>query len=103
MTEKKNAAQVAAQAEPCPKKAAMDCSSTFGIKFPEDVIAPIRVSQERLTWLEHLFRCIADDPGAGLHAKRLAQMGRFVASEAADFADVSHTDMLAVIKNGGAA
>ncbi len=103
MTNKNNAARVAVQAKPCQKTAPMDCSSTFGMKFPEDVIAPIRVGQERFTWLEHLFSCIADDPGVGLRAKRLAEMGSFVASEAADFADVSHTDMLEVIKNGGAA
>lgn len=66
MTKQNNAARVAVQAEPCPNLAPVDCSAVFGVKFPEDVIAPIRVAQERLSWLEHLFNCIATDPQAGL-------------------------------------
>lgn len=92
-----------AMAEPAQKLAPVDCSAVFGEKWPEDVIAPIRVAQERLSWLEHLFNCIATDPQAGLRAQRLAEMGRFVASEASDLADCCHTDMLEAIKKGGAA
>lgn len=103
MTKQNNAARVAVQAEPCPNLAPVDCSAVFGVKFPEDVIAPIRVAQERLSWLEHLFNCIAIDPQAGLRAQRLAEMGRFVALEASDLADCCHADMLEAIKKGGAA
>lgn len=103
MTKQNNAAQAAVQAEPCPNLAPVDCSAVFGVKFPEDVIAPIRVAQERLSWLEHLFNCIATDPQAGLRAQRLAEMGRFVALEASDLADCCHADMLEAIKKGGAA
>lgn len=103
MTASKNAACVAVMAEPCQKLAEVDCNAIFGTKFPEDVIAPIRVAQERLDWLEHLFCVIADDPKAGLRVKRLAEMGRFIASEASDQADCCHTDMLEVIQKGGAA
>lgn len=132
MTTKNNAARVAVKAAACPdtatkakpqdvfdciaadlpreqwaeamaKAPAVDCSSVFGVKWPEDVISPIRVAQERLTWLEHLFNCIATDPQAGLNAKRLAEMGRFVASGASDLADCCHADMLEAIKKGGAA
>ena len=92
-----------AMADAPQKLAAVDCSSVFGVKWPEDVIAPIRVAQERLTWLEQLFDAIADSPGIGFRAKYLAEMGRFVASEASDLADVCHTDMLEAIKKGGAA
>lgn len=106
MTSKKNAAQVAAQAEPCPdfkSGQAVDLHAVFGERFPEDVIAPIRVAQERLIWLEQLFDAIADSPGIGFRAKYLAEMGRFVASEASDLADCCHADMLEAIKKGGAA
>ena len=103
MTKQNNAARVAVQADPCPNLAPVDCSAVFGVKFPEDVIAPIRVAQERLSWLEHLFNCIATDPQAGLRAQRLAEMGRFVALEASDLADCCHADMLEAIKKGGAA
>lgn len=95
--------RMATQAKHCPNLARVDCSAVFGMKFPEDVIAPIRVAEERLTWLEHLFNCIATDPMAGLHAKRLAEMGRYVASDAAELADCVHADMLKAIKKGGAA
>ena len=103
MTTKNNAARVAVQAEPCQKLAFTDCSAVFGVKWPEDVISPIRVAQERLTWLEHLFCAIADDPKTGLRVKHLAEMGRFVASEASNQADCCHADMLEAIKKGGAA
>ena len=92
MSTSKNATSVATQAAAC-----------FGVKFPEDVIAPIRVAEERLTWLEYLFNCIATEPTAGLRAKRLAEMGRYVASDAAELADCVHADMLKAIKQGGAA
>lgn len=92
MNTPKNAASVATQAAAC-----------FGAKFPEDVSEPIRVAETRLTWLEHLFHCIATDPQAGLRAQRLAEMGRFVASESADLANCSHADMLECIQKGGAA
>lgn len=81
----------------------MDCSAVFGMKFPEDVIAPIRVAKDRLTWLEHLFNCIATDPDSGLRAQRLAEMGRFVASDASDMAEGCHADMLEALKKVGAA
>ena len=103
MNARNNAAQEAVGAKPCPNLAPVDCSAVFGVKFPEDVIAPIRVAQERLSWLEHLFNCIATDPQAGLRAQRLAEMGRFVALEASDLADCCHADMLEAIKKGGAA
>ena len=95
--------RMATQAKPCPNLAQVDCSAVFGTKFPEDVIAPIRAAEQRLTWLEHLFNCIASDPDSGLRAKRLAEMGRYVASDAADLADCAHTDMLKAIQKGGAA
>ena len=103
MTTKNNAARVAVQAEPCPKLAYTDCSAVFGVKHPEDVIAPIHVAQEHLNGLEQLFAAIADDPKAGYRAKRLAEMGRFVAQETSDYAAVAHEDMLEAIKKGGAA
>ncbi len=92
MSTSKNATSVTAQAAAC-----------FGVKFPEDVIEPIRVAEGRLTWLEHLFHCIASDPQAGLRAQRLAEMGRFVASESADLANCCHAGMLECIQKGGAA
>lgn len=100
MTKPNNAARLAVQAEPGPNLAH---GTVFGVKFPEDVIAPIRVAQERLSWLEHLFNCIATDPQVGLRAQRLAEMGRYMASEASDYADCCHADMLEAIKKGGAA
>ena len=93
--------RVATQTNARQKPTQGDCSAVFGVKCPEDVIAPIRVAQERLSWLEHLFNCIATDPQAGLRAQRLAEMGRFVALEASDLADCCHADMLEAIKKGG--
>lgn len=103
MNTQNNAARVAVQAEPCPKLASVDCGAVFGVESPEDVITPIRVVQERLTWLEQLFDAIADSPGIGFRAKYLAEMGRYVASEASDYADCCHKGMLEAIKKGGAA
>lgn len=87
----------------CRSLTTVDCSAVFGTKSPHDVIAPIRVAQERLTWLEHLFNCIATDSKAEPHTKRLAEMGRHVAADAADLAESVHADMLEAIKKGGAA
>ena len=92
-----------AMADAPQKLAAVDCSSVFGVKWPEDVIAPIRVAVERLNQLEQLFASIADDPAAGYRAKQLAGIGRFVAQEVSDYADGCHTEMTQAIKKGGAA
>ena len=54
-----------AMADAPQKLAAVDCSSVFGVKWPEDVIAPIRVAVERLNQLQLLFASSADDPAAG--------------------------------------
>lgn len=62
----------------------------------------IRLASEGLTWLEHLFLCIANAPDAGLHAKRLAEIGRYLASDAADSADCAYAEMRSDIEKGGA-
>ena len=63
----------------------------------------IRLACEGLTWLEHLFLCISNDPEAGLHTKRLAEIGRYLASDAADSADCAYAEMRSDIEKGGAA
>ena len=63
----------------------------------------IRLASEGLTWLEHLFLCISNDPEVGLHSKRLAEIGRYLASEAADSADCAYAQMRSDIEKSGAA
>lgn len=103
MNARHNTAQQAVQAGLCQKQALSDCERIFGVKHPEDVVSPIRVASERLTWLENLFSIIADDPKVSLQARRLAEMGRYVASDAADYTDCAHAELLEAIQKGGAA
>lgn len=63
----------------------------------------IRFACDRLTWLEHLFTSIVDDPNASPHARCLGEIGRFVAADVSDFAIDACTDLLETIEKGGAA
>ena len=103
MTTPNNAARVAVQAEPCQKLAPTDCSAVFGVKFPEDVIAPTRTAADALSWVEEVFKTIAEDAGSTARIRSLARMGAYLAGDMANLADCSHEDMLKAIKEGGAA
>lgn len=103
MTSKKNAAQVAVLAEPCQKLDHTDCSAVFGVKWPEDVIAPTRIAADALDWMEKIFLTIAEDDGSTVRIRTLARMGAYLAADMANLADCSHGEMLQAIKEGGAA
>ena len=98
-----NSVRIAVHDAPCLNQTTVDCSVVCDGKFPEDVIAPIQVAEQRLSWPENLFNCIASDPDSGLRAKRLAEMGVYVASDVAELVNYAHTDMLKAIKEGCAA
>ena len=63
----------------------------------------VRLACGRLSWLEHLFSAIAHDADAGVHARSLAEVGRFIAADVADFAVDACSDLVAEVTKGGAA
>lgn len=98
-----NSVRIAVHAALCLNLTTVDCGVVCDGKFPEDVIAPSQVAEQRQSWPKNLFNCIASDPDSGLRAKRLAEMGVYVASDVAELANCAHTDMLKAIKEGCAA
>lgn len=114
MTSKKNAAQVAAQAEPCPDfksdqvvdarlQAQQDCKRIFGEFYPEEVISPIHRAAETLYWLGQVFDTIAADPKASARIKSLADVGAYLAGDVANISGAYFEKMQAAMKKGGAA
>lgn len=111
MNEKKNAAHVAVQAEPCQKtalqagqhRAQMDCKRIFGVDSPDGVIAPMLMAVDALGWLEQVLQTIATDAGVTPRIKCLADMGAYLAADIAGLSADLHGQMCDAIKNGGAA
>lgn len=63
----------------------------------------VRLACGRLSWLEHLFTAIAHDADAGVYARSLAEVGRFIAADVADFAGDACADLVAEVTKGDAA
>lgn len=65
------------------------CKRIFGEAHPEDVLAPLKMAIETIYWLESLLEAIKECPSISSHIKNLAGMGRYLASDIGNIADVA--------------
>lgn len=71
------------------------CRVIFG-EHPEDVIYPIEYASEVFGQLESIFSSIGDaalDPNKIGRIKGLAEAGRYIAADIAEYANIRHEEM----------